>query len=168
MTIIVYFEVWSLAWIIPQKKHLLHRWIVTADNMLPYFAFILEWQELGLGLTVLHCSATPRGQNHFSKVFLGFWGYFVAFSAVLKHGWPWHSIFVPQGGHVHMPATKHSLAFWEVPSPKMSYFYVHGPWTSMFSCILSLATSCTSCSAHETGFCLCPAKLGWQPIDPAC
>lgn len=39
MTIIVYFEVWSLAWIIPQKKHLLYRWVVTADNMLPYFVY---------------------------------------------------------------------------------------------------------------------------------
>ena len=112
-----------------------------------------------------HCS--PRGQDHLSRVFLGFWRHFVAFSGVLKCGWPWHSIFVPQG-HVRMPATKHFLAFWEVRSPKMTCLYVQGPWTSMFSCILSLATSCTSYSARETGFCLCPAMLGWQPVDPAC
>lgn len=168
MTITVYFEVWSLAWIILKKKHLLRRWVVTADNMLPYFAFILEWQELGLGLTVQHRSAAPRGQDHFSRGFLGFWRYLVAFSHVLKCGRPWHSIFVPAGGHVHMPATKHLLAFRKVCNPNMACLYAQGPWTPMFSCILSLTTPCTSHSACETGFCLCPAKLGWQPIDSAC
>lgn len=166
MTIIVYFEVWSLAWIIPQKKHQLRRWVVTAGNMLPYFAFILEWKELGL--TVQHHSAVPRDQDHISRVFPGFGGYFVAFSGVLNCGWPWHSIFVPEGGHVDVPATKYFLAFSEVSSPNMTCLYVQGPFTSMFSRILSLATPCTSYSARETGFCLCPAKLGWQPIDPAC
>lgn len=50
------------------KKHLLCRWGVTADNMLPYFAFILEWQELGLGLTDQHHSAVPRHQDHLLSV----------------------------------------------------------------------------------------------------
>lgn len=91
------------------------------------------------------------------------WGYFVAFSPLLKCGQPWHSVFVPAGKHVHMPATKHLLAFWKVPNPKMACLYVQRP---MFSCILSLTTLRTSHSACETGFCLCPAKLGWQLIDP--
>lgn len=128
---------------------------------------IHTWVErAGTDCPASQCS--PRDQDHISKVFPGFGGYFVAFSGVLNCGWPWHSIFMPEGGHVDVPATKYFLAFSEVSSPNMTCLYVQGPFTSMFSRILSLATLCTSYSARETGFCLCPAKLGWQPIDPAC
>lgn len=161
MTIIVYFEVWSLAWIIPPKKHLLHRWVVTADNMLPYFAFLLEWQELGLGLTVQQHSADLRSQDHFSRVFFfSFQWWFSVFWSVV--GPDTTSLCLKEGMYTcQLPNIS-----W--PSLKITYLYVQGPLTSMFSWILYLATLCTSNSALETGFCLCPAKLGWQPINPAC
>lgn len=79
MTIIVNFEVWSLAWIIPQKKHLLYRWVVTADNMLPYFVYSYlsgkrwDWGWLS-SFTLQSQGAKITSQEWFPA----FWGIFIS------------------------------------------------------------------------------------------
>lgn len=116
--------------------------------------FTFEWQELGLRLTFQLHTAVPRNQDHFSGVFPGLLGYF------FKVGPDTVSMCLRRCLCPHqLPNVTCPLG---VVQPRMTCLHVQGPWTSMF-CL-----SCTSYSARGTGFCLCPAKLVWQPISPAC